>query len=42
MFQTAQDSGKNMTNEKVDISFELLLKQFTICSNQDSVFWSKL
>ena len=28
MFQTAQDSGKNMTNEKVDISFELLLKQF--------------
>ena len=28
MLQTAQDSGKNMTNEKVDISFELLLKQF--------------
>ena len=42
MLKTAQDSEKNMTNDKVDISFEFLLKQLILCSNQDSVFWSKL
>ena len=28
MLKTAQDSEKNMTNDKVDILFEFLLKQF--------------
>lgn len=28
MLKIAQDSEKNMTNDKVDISFEFLLKQF--------------
>ena len=40
MLKTAQDSEKNMTNDKADISFEFYWNN--LCSNQDSVFWSKL